>query len=1691
MKLKLLLLILLASTCLGRTAEDANPLHIFIRGGVKTHGPGQHDHPRFLADWTKLLNERGAKATGAMKFPSASQLENTDVLVVFAADGMKIVGGDRANFEKFLQRGGGVVVIHDGVVSGDQHEWAKKVQGGAWRWDGDKKTKWFEGEVGEYFVDTSHPIARGVSNFEWKDEIYFDLDMAPDARVLATSFENVFIIAPQMWTYEKTWEGGRAPYRAFVSLPGHEYVSFNTPHYRALLLRGIAWAGKRSNVDELCKSEELAALKYPAGGPMAPGKAAAGIKVHSDFNLSLVASEPLIEKAISLDWDAEGRLWVAETPEYPNGRRINRDDNVVAVWRDRDPQNYPGDREDRPARDRISVLEDTNGDGLMDKKTVFYEGLELVTSLVFYRDGVIVTQAPDIYWLRDTNNDGQADKKVVLYTGLGTGDTHAVISNMRWGMDGWIYATLGYSAGRAKSADGEKDFGDLSSGVVRFKPDGGGFEQISSKGGNTWGLDFASDGELFFTQATSGDHLNHVVLPENTLARGRVGSTASFKPMQDHTRSFPLIRYQRQPYVQIDVVGGFTAFAGSCIYNGGAWPAKYEGTHFASEPTINIVHEDVIQPTGVTYTATRDRQDEFMAGTDAWFRPIHTRIGPDGALYIIDFYNQAVVHNDTRGPKHGAGNAAVRPDRDHHLGRIWRVQHREAKKLDQPALTRHKPADLVKALEHPNQFYRMLAHRMLSELTDESVVRPLLAAAESDQPAVARIHALWILSGLGRLSPGLLAGGLNDSDATIRKNALRIVAENPQAGGPDLKKSLIARLKDENPRVRLEAVAALGGLPSDKEIANAVVGVYPDLKDSWSESAAIGVATKTPVLFVEAALAAKNNASLKSLVGRLSAQIGSKQDAASAGKLVVLLAAAPASADPLKEIALENLVTELKPESAPVWSAELEKAFKQLIAAETGNLSGAALPLIVRWDKKNSLGGDLKPRVERMIARLQDSHLDDAERARVATSLVGVRQLNADIIPAVAKLLGSSSSSSLQQKIIEALGGVPDASVGERLAEAYASLKPELQPIAFNQAIRRSDWSLELLRAVKDRRISLSALGPAAIHRLRTHTDKKVADRAVEIVDAIRGPETKEKNELIAKFSGDVEKPGNFENGRQLFTQNCATCHKFNGQGNDLAPDLTGMGAHTVADLLTHILDPNRVVEPNFVAQSIETKDGEVYDGIVARENRASVVLRNAQGEVDLKRENIKSQRATGLSLMPNGFEALGGEGLRDVLGYLRAGDTQFRVLDLTPAFTANSTRGIYANEESRNESLRFIKFGMVKVGDIPFEIMSPTKSATGQNVIVLKGGSGFAKSLKKQVEIKAGIAARKLHFLGGVGGWAWPWGGERNQNLPVVKLTVHYVDNQTEEMVFKNGQEFADYNGSHDVPGSKEAGGLVRSGQVRWFSKPLKREAVIQKIVLESYDNAVAPTFVAITAELAEDAQPAGGPTAAKPAETAAASDPPRAIRTLIVGGGSSHDFNRWFGKADTATLRGDGNGVVEYTENVESILPALEKLDVLYLSNNQPMTNAALRQAIFDFAASGRGLLLVHPALWYNWKDWPEYNRTLVGGGARSHDRFGEFEVTVTSPDHPIMANVPTKFKIFDELYHFEPDREGAEIQVLATAYEAKTEKTYPMIWTVKHSKARIVCVTLGHDGLAHELPAFQMILQNSLKWAAGKRH
>ena len=1523
-----------------------------------------------------------------------------------------------------------------------------------------------------------------------------------------------------MWVYEK--DGARA----FGSILGHNFKTFELPQYRAILLRGIAWAAKRENVDELVSPEELASLRYPVGGPSLPKDELSKLIIHPDFKASLVASEPLVNKVINVDWDPKGRLWVTETPEYPNGRRGLREDYQGKEWKDHGGIIPIAGKQDRPAHDRISWLEDSKGDGVMDTKHVFYEGLELATGMVFYKDGVIVTQAPDILWVRDTKGAGKADKVEVLYHGLGTRDTHAVINNPRWGFDGWIYATHGYSSSRdVTNGDGTKHFGPINSGVVRFKPDGSAIEQYSSKGGNTWGLTVTDDNEIMWTQPTSGQLLMHTVLSEDELSKGKAGNLSGFKVVIPSDKTYPAMTWEQQAYRQIDFVGSFTAAAGASIYDGGTWPKLWHGSYFTTEPTINLVHHRFIDPDGVTYNAHKQpgrEETEFITSKDMWFRPIEARVGPDGAMYVVDFYNQAVIHNDTRGPDHNLVNAAVRPDRDHYFSRIWRVDHKEAVKIAVPDLSNADAAGLVAALEHPNKAVRFNAQRLLVEGGEGADSLAKLAGDTGKSP-YARAHALWILSLQHKLTGEVLLPAIADKDPIVAKNALKIVAADKAVGRDFLQvknepghrpESPLAlavekRLEDKDAQVQLAAILATRNDAAATHRSNRwLMAAYVGTQDEYIKSAVLGSLADNPMALDAAFLTLPDSPAARELIAWMAGSIAADRENLAVA-IPLLAGDAPGWA---RRAALEKIAAVTKTENAPAWTPEMQAAITSLLQTDEAS---AVLPLAAAWDKQGVLKQRIKELTASLQATLNDASASDDKRGGAAATLIAAK---VDVVPELTAILKSKASAMLRQRVIEELGGSDDKTAGAALVSAFPDLEPALQTVALAQILKRPESTRSLVSAIKAQSVPLTVLGPVGLDRLRNYTDKAIAREASDVIAAIRGPQIKEKDKVVAQLLPAVEQGGDAARGKATFKAACAICHRFNGEGANVGPELTGMGAHPRAELLVAIVDPNREVDPSFNSYSFETKTGETYVGVIAQENAQSVLLRDPSGEHAIAKANIKTRIDMARSLMPEGFEALGPESLRDILAFLESGNTRFRIIDLKKVATADGRLGLFEKRERLADNLEFKKYGMAQVGEVPFQVIDPAQAPNGLNLLVLKGGVGYAKTYPQKVEVAVPkVRATALNFLGGVAGWGFPYGGARTVNMPAAKVTVVYEGGKTEDLVFKNGVEFSDYLGHSDIPGSFPTSLAVKGRQMRVFRKALSPGGIVEKLIIESFDNELAPVFVAITAENSDKGAPppayglkepktaaaaraSTSVTASAAATAADASFHPQfsdalpqppvkadGMRILLVGGGSSHDFVKWYGGTDRATLAAQKPGWIDFTQNANGVPAILKDIDILGWSANQPVSSETCA-ALLDFAASGKGIVAMHPGTWYAWKNFPQWNKEIIGGGTRGHDALGEFEVEVVAPSHPVMAGLPARFKITDELYNFTPDPEGAPIEVLAQTTSPKTGKTFPQVWIVKHPKSRVVCITLGHDGRAHDLPEYQTLIKNAFRWAAG---
>lgn len=1363
--------------------------------------------------YTQSPSEILAKVPNGMEQPTDAQLKT--LAAVLLTDGTPWDDATRTKLEAYVKRGGGLVLVHDAITASGLFKGEVK------RWEGGVPL--FISPIGR-----TRGITTGISNFDVADEMMYGFELPENAEVLATTWtpnrKHLKGTEPQPYVYgvsPTVWTMPFGDGRIVCIVPGKNGQTLKHPAILAMIDRALAWAGKQpAKAGDKTLAHELT---YPPGGPLDPKAALGSIQTHPEFTAGLIAAEPLISKPLNIDWDGEGRLWVVESLEYPEGRKGGGPESMYSVWQRETNLPKPA-AVSRPGRDRIARLEDSDGDGIMDSKHVFAEDLDLATSFCFYRDGVIVAQPPEILRLRDTDGDGKADKREVLYAGLGTFDTHSVLNNLRWGLDGWIYSTHGYSSSpKVTSGDGKTDFGAIGSGIVRFRPDGSMIEMVSAKSGNCWGVEMTADGELFFTQPTSGDLVMHVPVSDRIMAEGGMGREPSWNVMVRLRPVKPLMSWEEivenQPN---DVIGSFTAACGCAVYEGGSWPERWTLGYFTAEPTVHIVHHEQLTNKGVTYEADKTREEEFSATQDFWSRPIDTRIGPDGQLYVIDFYNQAILHNDPRGPIHLWNNQAARPDRDHFFGRIHRYSHKESKPL--PAADMKTLAGQISALNHPNREVRFRAQRLIEEGDVKNAANKLIGAK-----GTAAMHGLWIRSAAGVLTADELAKTLAGSDASLKATAARVLAAHPSLATSALKEEVSVYLtKETDSRLRLQWLAAL---PADTVLPAALlVSLQARSDDRWTHAAIARLARNNPGEVLAAALDAPEPAKQASLAALLF-DAGATDEA----KLASMLGAL--SGPENLEIALSALAKLRQREIAK--GPKVTEALEKLASDQRPALAAAALPLAAsRWDDAQRA-----KRLPDLIGKLTSSAPQDAGiMSSLATLPLFTDELSIVLQGALVR------PDDFRNPVIDALVANPSADAAKLMIGALPSVSPADKARILEALLGRPASAIALTDALETGSLPLAIAGPQIVARLADHPDEKVRTHATPTVTRLRGA-TEAKSALITRLLPEISAPGDAAAGKALFAS-CAVCHVYKGEGTNIGPVLEGMGVHGVESLLTHIIDPNREVEPSFHVWNVTTTDGGSVSGFVSRETADSIFVRHAGGEVEVPRNKITSKVDTGRSLMPEGFEALGGPGLRDLVAYLRSGEQRFHSLSFGKAATADGTRGVYMATDVAGDRVGIRKYGLVEERGVPFHLVDPAIS--GKNVIVLKGGArgeALSNTMPMRVEIPVNQAAGRLHLLGAVAGWGFPAVAER---IPLVKLEVVYTDGTAETIVLTNGVDIADHVAGVDVPGSARTS-LTDHGQVRYLWRNLEKPSVpIEKIIISSTASAPAPMIAAITLESA-----------------------------------------------------------------------------------------------------------------------------------------------------------------------------------------------------------------------------------------------
>ncbi|WP_020595081.1 PVC-type heme-binding CxxCH protein [Spirosoma panaciterrae] len=768
---------------------------------------GHHRPSERVPQLMAALGDKGINITYTDKLEdlNTDNLNKYDGLLIFA-NWDSIPKPQEQALLAYVSSGHGLIPVHcASYCFRNSAEYVDKVVGGQfWRHRMDT--------IQTRFTQPNNPIVAGLPSFKAYDETYLHSHLQADNNVLAVRDIKADQAKDKPGQTEEpyTWTRQYGKGRVFYTAYGHDERTWSQPGFQQLLERGILWAvgDKVKKLHDDLKPQPFAYHeanlpnyeKRPGAQleqePLSPEESMKHIQVPVDFTLELFAHEPNVMHPIAMSWDERGRLFVLITKDYPNERK---------------PEG---------GSDYIVICEDTDKDGKADKFTNFAEGLSIPTGMVFANGGLYVSQAPHMLFLQDTNGDDKADVKKILFTGFGTFDTHAGPSNLHYGFDNWIWGSVGYSGFKGKfGADSVK----FSQGFFRFKPDGSKLEYVTATSNNTWGLGFTETGDIFGSTANNS-HGWYMAIPNQYfhgaphLRENGSRSTDTHKDMKPIT---PKVR-------QVDVFGGFTAAAGHNFYTARAFPQPYwNKVAFVSEPTGHILHQNVMKKSGTDY----EDVDGFnlMAGADEWFAPVFAEVGPDGAVWVVDWYSFIIQHNPTpKGASNGSGNAYETPLRDFTHGRIYRVAYKNAPAYTPMALSKDRPDELIAALKNTNMFWRMTAQRLLIERANKDVV-PKLVALVNDQSLdeignnPAAIHALWTLQGLGAGSqPEVMqatVGALKHPASAVRKAAIQVMPVS-EAAQAILQNNL---LQDQEPLVVLNALLALSQAPSSSEVDKVIL----------------------------------------------------------------------------------------------------------------------------------------------------------------------------------------------------------------------------------------------------------------------------------------------------------------------------------------------------------------------------------------------------------------------------------------------------------------------------------------------------------------------------------------------------------------------------------------------------------------------------------------------------------------------------------------------------------------------------------------------------------------------------------------------------------------------------------------------------------------------------------------------------
>ena len=951
--------------------------------------------------------------------------------------------------------------------------------------------------------------------------------------------------------------------------------------------------------------------------PYPPDEALETFQIEDGFRIELFASEPDIADPVAMEIDEAGRIYVVENSGYPLSTE--------------------------GALGKVKLLEDTDHDGRPDRSTTFVDGLTMPTGVMAWKKGILVTDAPNVWYFRDEDGDGRADIREVMLAGFPFNNPQHTVSSPYYGLDNWIY--LSHEGYGPSTVFGDK-FNNPGSEIhypahadsprlpverrsLRFRPDSGEIDYLANQ--SQFGVAFDRWGRVFVHN--NSNHVRHEVVAPRYLSRNpHLRVARPWQDMSDHGNPAKVFPITVRPRFEIlSNAGQFTSACGLTLYLGGKFPPAFENVSFVAEPVHNLVHRDVWESRGATFTARRAHEErEFLASTDRWFRPVNFYVGPDGALYLLDYYREVIEHPEWTSAETYESEELY--DGSGH-GRIYRIVPQGGlPPVERFDLNEQSDRDLVQKLADPNIWWRRTAQRLLLDRNSVESVADLTMLAQESPAAVGRLHVLWTLDGLDRLDPALISLALDDPEAGVRENAV-LLAESRLSSAPLLIERILAMANDADPRVRYQVMATLGEVDSPRAREVRDRRLFEDIEDPWAQVAALSWKSVQPDQIFRQAIArpsvvANASPAKAQFFERIASMVAANREAPDLTVVLSEVAKTRGEANLWwRDASLKGLAQGIAGHTGGL-DAGLQRLVLGLLESEHGSLRKSALELLATSGLQPN--ADLSAAVAKAAQRAGKSSIDPEQRAdSIRLLALGDPQAHE---PLLKTLIAPDVPDAVQAEAIRALGTIDGEPVAAFLLDNWRNFTGAVRGAAGEGMARSSERLTMLVDALEREEIQVWTLPSRVRHRLIMHQDVKLRERARALIERPAA----ERTAVIERYQAALDLKGDAKRGKAVFEEHCSKCHQLNGVGKEVGPDLATVRSRPSQYILGDILSPSRSIEPEYEAYVVETSDGRTLDGVLGPQTSTSITLRREGGEEDIvPRDQIKRMYAAELSSMP------------------------------------------------------------------------------------------------------------------------------------------------------------------------------------------------------------------------------------------------------------------------------------------------------------------------------------------------------------------------------------------------------------------------------------------------------------------------